>query len=97
MKPRYVPTSLVFFGSTSSIHFEAKGVVLILAPWNFPFNLTLSPLVSAIAAGNTVMIKPSEFTKHSSKLIGEIIDESFSKEHVVLCEGNAELSAALLK
>ena len=97
MQPNYVPTSPVFFGSSSAIHTEAKGVVLILAPWNFPFNLTLGPLASAIAAGNTVMIKPSEFTNNSSHLLREIIEETFLPEQVVLIEGGEETSKALLE
>jgi len=97
MQPKTVPTSLVFFGSTSEVYYEAKGVVLIVSTWNLPFNLALSPLVSAIAAGNTVMIKPSEFTSHSSHVLREIIEATFLPEQVMLIEGGKELSEALLK
>ncbi|MFP5247182.1 MAG: aldehyde dehydrogenase family protein, partial [Thermoanaerobaculia bacterium] len=62
MRGKRVSTRLALLGSTSRVVYEPKGVVLIISPWNFPFNLTLAPLVSAIAAGNCVMLKPSEMT-----------------------------------
>ena len=96
VRPKRVPTPLVFFGSSSFIHYEAKGTVLIISPWNFPFNLTFSPLISAIAAGNTVMIKPSEFTSHSSHLIKQIVEEAFPENIVTVCEGGADVSKELL-
>ena len=64
-KPKSVNTPLTLFGSSASIHYEPKGVVLIISPWNYPINLTLVPLVGALAAGNTVIIKPSEISKSS--------------------------------
>ncbi len=97
MADKHVPTPIAFFGASSRIQFEAKGVVLIISPWNFPFNLTLSPLVSAISAGNTVMVKPSEFTINSSHLIGEIIEETFPPDVVNICEGSVETATELLK
>lgn len=96
MQPIRVPTSLAFFGARSQINYEAKGVVLIISPWNFPFNLSLSPLVSAIAAGNTVLIKPSEYTPHSSALIKAIIDEVFPPNVAFVAEGGLALSKELL-
>jgi len=69
MEDERVSTPIALIGSSSYIKYEAKGVVLIISPWNFPFNLTFGPLVSAIAAGNTVIIKPSEVTPHSSALM----------------------------
>jgi aldehyde dehydrogenase (NAD+) len=66
MSNQSVETPLAFMGSSSYIKYEPKGVCLIISPWNFPLNLTFGPLVSAIAAGNTVMIKPSEYTPHIS-------------------------------
>ena len=68
-----VPTPIALLGTSSWIKYEPKGVCLIISPWNFPVHLTLSPLVSAIAAGNTVIIKPSEMTPNTSKVLGEFI------------------------
>src|ERR1043166_5667663 len=65
MRPKPVATAAALLGSRSQIVYEPKGVVLIVSPWNFPINLTLGPLVSAIAAGNSVIIKPSEMTPHA--------------------------------
>jgi aldehyde dehydrogenase (NAD+) len=97
MAPQHVDTSLAFLGSSSYIHYEPKGVVLIISPWNFPFNLTFCPLISAIAAGNAVMIKPSEMTPHSSALMKKIISELFPANEVALVEGGVDTSKALLE
>jgi len=69
MKPVRVSTPITLLGSRSEIHYEAKGVVLILAPWNYPFSLVINPIVAAIAAGNCVIAKPSEKTPHTSAII----------------------------
>jgi len=97
MKPRRVPTPLALLGSRSRIVHEAKGVVLIIAPWNFPVNLTFGPLVSAIAAGNCVMIKPSELTPHTSACMKQIIAELFDESEVAVIEGDAPIAEALLR
>ncbi len=97
MKPKRVATPLALFGSRSRILHEAKGVVLIIAPWNFPVNLTFGPLVSAIAAGNCVMIKPSELTPHTSACMKRIIGELFDENEVAVIEGDASVSEMLLK
>ncbi|SEB45367.1 aldehyde dehydrogenase (NAD+) [Tenacibaculum sp. MAR_2009_124] len=91
-----VGTPLALLGSSSFIKYEPKGVVLIISPWNFPFNLTLGPLVSAISAGNTIMVKPSEHTPHSSSLMKKIISEVFEENEVVLVEGGIETSKKIL-
>jgi aldehyde dehydrogenase (NAD+) len=96
MQPQPVPTSLAFTGSSSQIVYESKGVALIISPWNFPFNLTFVPLVSAIAAGNCAVLKPSEFTPHSSALIRKIVAEVFEENEVAVVEGGIEASQALL-
>jgi aldehyde dehydrogenase (NAD+) len=90
-------TPLAFFGSTSYITYEPKGVCLIIAPWNFPVNLLLSPLVSAIAGGNTVILKPSEFTPHTSKVVGDLIKSIFDENEIALIDGGIETSTALLE
>ena len=92
-----VPTPLALMGSSSFIKYEPKGVVLIISPWNFPFNLTFGPLVTAIAAGNTIMIKPSEHTPNSSALMKQIIEEVFDENEVSLVEGGVDTSKALLE
>lgn len=97
MQPKEVPTSLVVFGSSSEIRYEPKGVCLILSPWNFPFNLTLAPLVSAVAAGNCVIIKPSEFAPKSAALMKKVLEECFPPEEVSLFEGDASVAKALLE
>ncbi len=91
-----VATPLALLGSSSHIKYEPKGVVLIISPWNFPINLTIGPLVSAIAAGNTVIIKPSEHTPHASALMKKMVEEVFSEEEVALVEGGVATSTALL-
>jgi aldehyde dehydrogenase (NAD+) len=97
IKPQRVPTPLAFLGSTSWIHYEPKGVCLIISPWNFPFNLTFVPLVSAIAAGNCAMLKPSEMTPHSSALMKKMVGELFDESEVAFFEGGVEVSQALLQ
>jgi aldehyde dehydrogenase (NAD+) len=71
MSPQRVPTPLAFFGSRSSIIYEPKGVVLIIAPWNYPFQLTIGPLITAIAAGNCAILKPSEHTPNIANVMAQ--------------------------
>jgi aldehyde dehydrogenase (NAD+) len=97
MSNHRVGTPLAMMGSSSYIKYEPKGVVLIIAPWNFPVQLTFSPLVLAIAAGNTAILKPSELTPHASALMKKIIDEIFPEEEVALIEGSVETATHLLK
>ncbi len=97
MSPRRVGTPLAQLGSSSYVKYEPKGVVLIISPWNLPFNLTFGPLVSAVAAGNAVMVKPSEHTPHSSALIKEIIEKVFDKNEVTVAEGGVATAQEVLK
>ncbi len=97
MRPRKVGTPLAQLGTSSYIHYEPKGQVLIISPWNFPISLTFGPMISAIAAGNCVMLKPSEYTPHASALMKKIITELFDESEVALIEGDVEVSTALLK
>ena len=87
MRPHRVKTPLSLLGSSSHIHYEPKGVVLIISPWNFPVNLTLGPLVAAVAAGNCVMVKPSEHTPHTSAAMKSIIEDVFDENEVAVVEG----------
>jgi aldehyde dehydrogenase (NAD+) len=95
-KPKKVDAPLTYFGTRSEIRYEPKGVCLIIAPWNYPFNLCIGPLISCLAAGNTAMVKPSEMTPHTSAFIKRMIDFLFAEEEVVVLEGGTELSSALL-
>jgi len=97
MAPERVGTPVVLFGSSSEIVYEPKGVCLVLSPWNFPFNLTLSPVVSAVAAGNCVVVKPSEHAPHSAAVMAKIIGECFPPEEIALFEGDATVAGELLK
>ena len=92
-----VDTPIALLGSSSWIKNEPKGVCLIISPWNFPINLTLGPLVSAIAAGNTVIIKPSEMTPHASNVMSKMITAIFNTDEVALVQGEVETSTELLK
>ena len=73
-KPKRVKPSMLTFPATDYIYKEPYGAVLVIAPWNYPFILAIEPLMMAIAAGNTVILKPSELTTHTSKLVTEIIE-----------------------
>ncbi len=97
MRPRRVAAPIALFGSRSRIIPEPKGVVLIISPWNFPINLTIGPLISAIAAGNCVMIKPSELTPHASAWMKKMLADLFDESEVAVIEGDASVAAALLE
>lgn len=97
MADHRVPTPLALLGARSRITYEPKGTVLIISPWNFPVNLTFGPLVSALAAGNTVMIKPSELTPRTSAEIGRIVSGVFPENEVAVIEGGVATSTALLE
>ena len=96
MRPQRVPTPLVALGSKGWIRYEPKGVCLIIAPWNYPFQLLFGPLVSAIAAGNTAILKPSEMTPHVSAVARSMVAELFNENEVALFEGDKEVSQELL-
>lgn len=93
---RYVSTPLAFIGSSSYIQYQPKGVCLIISPWNFPLNLTVGPLVSAIAAGNTVIIKPSEHTPHTTTVLKKMVNDLFDPREVEVIEGAVEEATELL-
>ena len=97
MRPKLVSTPLAMLGSRSYIQYQPKGVVLIISPWNYPVNLTLIPLVTAIAAGNCVMLKPSEHTPHTSALLHQILQSIYSESEIALIQGAVDTSKALLK
>lgn len=95
-KPKWVLPSLLNLPSTDYIYKEPYGKVLIIAPWNYPYQLALAPLIAAVAAGNQVVVKPSELTPNTSKIIAKIIAECFEKNHVDCIEGGTEVAKDLL-
>ena len=95
MRPKKVLPTLSTFGTSSKIMFEPKGVCLVISPWNYPYNLTFGPMLTAIAAGNTVMIKPSELTPNMSALMRELVEETFEKHEVAIFEGDYKVSEHL--
>lgn len=97
MRPARVRPTLLALGTRSEVQYLPRGRCLILSPWNYPVNLTFGPLVSALAAGNTVMLKPSEMTPHLSALMAKIVRAVFAEDEVALLEGDAGVAQALLE
>ncbi len=95
-KPKKVKTHFIHFLSKSYIYTDPYGVALIIAPWNYPFQLAIMPLIGAIAAGNCAVIKPSEYALETSKVLLKIMKESFSEEYITVILGAAETSEKLL-
>lgn len=95
-EPKRVSGAWSNFPSKEWIQAEPYGKVLIIAPWNYPFMLAISPLIGALAAGNTAILKPSEFSVHTSKMISQIIKKVFPPEYVTVVEGGVEVSQQLL-
>lgn len=96
MKTRTVPGGLKMFGTKSEIVYEPVGQVLVISPWNYPFNLSLIPVINAIAAGNAVCLKPSEMSPYTSEILKEVIDAVFDQREVSVFEGDHTVSEALL-
>ncbi|WP_231427964.1 aldehyde dehydrogenase family protein [Pedobacter sp. Leaf250] len=97
MKPKSVGKIMSNLFAVNKIYYEPKGVCLIIAPWNYPLQLIMSPLISAIAAGNCVILKPSELSSNTAAVITKIISSTFDKQEIACFEGDAEISTALLK
>lgn len=95
-KKKQVNTPLYMFPTTSYIVKEPYGTVLIIGPFNYPFQLLIEPLIGAIAAGNTVIIKPSEFTPHVSAVVKNIIEDVFDPEYISICQGDADTTQSLI-
>lgn len=96
MRPRRVWPTLATFGATGRVERQPRGTCLIIAPWNFPFQLALGPLVSCLAAGNAAILKPSEMTPATSALIARIMAETFPPDLVAVVEGDKTVAEALL-
>jgi acyl-CoA reductase-like NAD-dependent aldehyde dehydrogenase len=95
-KTKKVPTPITLFGSKSRIIPEPLGNILIIAPWNYPFNLSIMPVIPAIAAGNTIILKPSELAPATSSVISEMISKNFSNDEFAVIEGGVEETTKLL-
>ncbi len=95
-KSKRVKSPLKHFPSRSYIYPEPYGIALIIAPWNYPFQLALLPLVGAIAAGNCALIKPSEYSPYTSKVIDRLISKNFNPSFISVVQGDKEVSQALL-
>ncbi|WP_165585828.1 aldehyde dehydrogenase family protein [Pedobacter nototheniae] len=96
MKPKSVSKTLSNFFAGNKIYYEPKGVCLIIAPWNYPLQLIMSPLISAIAAGNCAILKPSELSSTTAQVINKLISKTFDPQEIACFEGGAEVSTALL-
>ncbi|WP_369813264.1 aldehyde dehydrogenase [Caloranaerobacter sp. TR13] len=96
-KPKRVKTPITQFISKSYIYSEPYGIALIIAPWNYPFQLVMAPLIGSISAGNCSIIKPSEYAPNTSKVISKIISDNFEEEFIAVVEGGIEVNKALLK
>ena len=96
-KPKRVKPSMLTFPSTDYIYKEPYGTVLVIAPWNYPLLLSIEPLIMAIAAGNTVVVKPSELTTHTSQLVTDIISLVFDEKHATSIQGGIPISTQLLE
>ena len=96
MNPKKVKTPIYQGLSKSKIYYEPKGTVLIIGPYNYPFQLVIEPLIGAIASGNTAIIKPSEFSSHTETLIEKLLNETFDSAYIYVKTGGVETTQALL-
>jgi aldehyde dehydrogenase (NAD+) len=97
MRPKRAGSGLAFLGTGAKVHPTPKGVALVIAPWNFPFNLAMGPVVSALAAGCSVILKPSEFTPATTTLISQMIADIFPPDLVTVVEGGVDVASELLE
>ncbi len=96
-KPESVFPFIVNIPSSDTIYKEPYGKVLVISPWNYPFQLALCPVIAAVAAGNQVVLKPSELTPNTVAIIQKIINDVFPEDHVSVIQGNAEVATQLLE
>jgi len=95
-KPKRLPSNLLNFPSSSFLMHEPYGVSLIIAPWNYPFQLAMGPLVGAMAAGNCAILKPSELAPATSALMKKLINDNFDDSYIHVVEGDAKVTQSLL-
>jgi aldehyde dehydrogenase (NAD+) len=96
-RPKRVPTPLHLLPSRSKIIYEPLGLALIMAPWNYPFQLLMNPLVGAISSGCCAMLKPSPYTPHVAEVMEELILETFSQEYIAISQGSRKVNEILLE
>jgi len=96
MRPQRAMPTLTTLGTRARVSYQPRGRCLIIGPWNYPFNTLVGPLVSAVAAGNTVMLKPSEFTPHVNAVVAELVAQVFDPAEVALVHGAVSTSQHLL-
>ena len=96
MEPVHAKSTLELVGARSAVRHEPLGLALILAPWNYPFHLAIIPLISAIAAGNCVVLKPSNKTSNTARVIAKLISSAFNRDEVVVVTGDHRIADALL-
>jgi acyl-CoA reductase-like NAD-dependent aldehyde dehydrogenase len=96
-KPKRVFPFVLNIPSSDTIYKEPYGKVVVISPWNYPFQLALCPVIAAVAAGNQVVLKPSELTPNTAAIIQKIITEVFHTDHVEVIQGNAEVATQLLE
>lgn len=97
MKPERVPTPIYLSLGKSKIYSHPKGVVLIISPWNYPFQLLISPLIGAIAAGNCAILKPSSQSKNTQRIIKKILEENFHSNYISVLEGPGSITNPLIE
>jgi coniferyl-aldehyde dehydrogenase len=95
MGPERRPTAITFWPGRSRVHYQPKGVVLIVAPWNYPVQLALAPLATAIAAGNRVIVKPSELTPRTSEVLATLIEAALGPDVAAVATGGPDVAAGL--
>lgn len=95
IKPKKVSTPLVLASTQSFIQYESKGLALIISPWNYPLNLSICPLIQAIASGNAVVLKPSELSPNTSGFISQMIQDLFGPNEVAVFEGDGSIASYL--
>ncbi len=96
MRPKHIQIPISLKPGSASIHYQPLGCVLIIGPWNYPFSLTLQPLINAFAAGNTAVLKPSEHAPETSNLIHKIISRNFPRDVVRVIEGDGSIAEKLI-
>jgi aldehyde dehydrogenase (NAD+) len=96
-KPQKTKTNRLNFPAKSLIYHDPLGISLIISPWNFPFQLLFAPLVYSMASGNCMILKPSEISSATSKIINELICEYFDESYIAVFEGDAKVSQSLLE
>jgi aldehyde dehydrogenase (NAD+) len=97
MKTKRARSGIIMMGSGSFIQPEPRGTILIIGPFNYPFQLVIEPLIGAIAAGNTAILKPSKYTPATSELLEKLIAETFDEEYIKVVQGQADITSELVK